>query len=110
MAAYRHRYEELEADIAQARAKNDLGRLSRLQEERQMLGEEVARIALPNGDSKSSTNEREQLRRNVFMAIDRALKKIQQYLPELAEHLRPPTLIRGNSPSYRPHPPVEWEV
>lgn len=110
LAAYRQRYEELEADIAEARANNDLGQLSRLQEERQSLGEELARIAMPNGDSKCSKNDREQQRRNVFMAINRALKKIRMYMPELADHFCTPTLRRGNSPSYHPHPPVEWEV
>jgi hypothetical protein len=108
MAAYRARYEDLKAEIEEARANNDSGRESKLQEEMEDLAAQIQRDRGPGGKLRREADDRDKVRKAVLAALRRTVFEIRKYDRRLAEHLQPPTLKRGWNPCYGPTQAVEW--
>ncbi len=108
MAAYRARYEELEAEIEEARANNDSWRASRIRGEMEDLGVQIRRDLSLGGKLRREADDRDKVRKAVLAALRRTVQEIGKYDKRLAEHLKPPVLRRGWSPCYSPHDPIAW--
>ena len=108
--AYKQRLEELQADLAEAREFNDLGRMERLQEEIVLLTQELTQTIGLGGQSHKARPPAERARTNVAKAIKVALKRIADTHPALAEHLSQ-TVRTGTFCVYTTDPrfPIHWQ-
>jgi len=105
--SYRQRARELRADLEEARQFNDLGRVSKIEEELQFLTRELAKaIDLFGRDrTRGSSNERARLR--VTNAIKYAIAGIITEHQPLAQHLTK-TIKTGFYCAYRPDVRLDW--
>jgi tetratricopeptide (TPR) repeat protein len=104
---YRRRLAEIDAELAEAEAFNDLGRTPRLQLEREELTAELKRAFGLNGRSRVAKSPVERARISVRNRIASAIKRIGGGHPGLRRHLE--TAIRtGTYCSYRPERVVPW--
>lgn len=96
-AACEARLEEIEREIQESA--NDPAKVSELSEQWNMISEEL-------GTTKPKTNPRSA----VTMAINRAIKQINEYLPALAEYLDQ-TIETGETCTYHPliEKPIDWK-
>jgi hypothetical protein len=85
--AYRQRITELGQELAEAEEWNDLGRASRLREERDFLVRELAAATGLGGRSRRLGSESERARINVTRAIRSAISRIRDRAPDAAAHL-----------------------
>jgi hypothetical protein len=110
MAAYRARYDELQEDLEEATTNNDAGAKAKIQEELASLTEQIRTAQGFGGRLRKASDDRERVRKKVGMAIGRVMKDITQYDRQLAEHLKPPRLICGKNPCYKPDREVCWDT
>lgn len=110
-AAYEARSRELLSELEEARRHQDLGRLERLEHEREMLEQELTRAFGLGGRARASGAPAERARINVTRAIKSAIRKIAEHHPELGHHLSV-TIRTGTFCVYSPDPsrPVAWHV
>lgn len=108
---YRSRLAELREETAEARARNDLGRLDRLDEEARFLESELARMAGFGGRSRQGGSSAERARLRVTKAIRYAIRKLAAHDAGLAEHLDV-SVKTGMLCSYAPRPRLggSWSV
>jgi tetratricopeptide (TPR) repeat protein len=99
--AYRRRFEELEAEILEANAYHDLGRVERLGKERDFLVRELSAGVGVNGRSRKVASFAERARLNVTRAIRAAIDRIGEHSRPLAVHLGA-SIETGRFCSYRP--------
>ncbi len=106
-AAYRARLSALAEEISAAEQRNDLGRLERARDEREMLLAELSAAAR----GKRASSDAERARLAATKAIGMALDRLAASHPELGAHLHA-TVRRGYFCSYVPDPrhPIEWVV
>jgi hypothetical protein len=110
-AAYQRQLAEVEDDIADAEAMNDLGRLELAKRDRDFLVHELAAAVGLDGRARRTGDPAERARTSVTRSLRYALAALAEQDPVVAEHLRL-HLRTGLYCSYRPDPvsPVTWTV
>lgn len=108
-ATYQRRLHELQEELAEAQAFNDVGRVEKIQTELDFLTREITRAVGLGGRARKAASPAERARVNVTLAIKTALKRIAAHHPALNQYLTR-TIKTGYSCMYTPeaHPPVEW--
>lgn len=106
-SAYRERLRELEDDLTQAEAHNDLGRTEKVRTERDFLARELAGALGLGGRTRSAGDPVERSRKAVSMRIGVAVKAIEQVHPALGRHLRV-SIRTGRQCVYEPEDDVAW--
>ena len=104
--AYMHRLQELNEEIDDARKNNDLGNLERYEAERDHIRGEMKR-AWFRKRAKHSNSDLNRVRNAVCNAIRRAIRIIEKYEPEGANHLTH-SLSLGFSVIYDPAEQISW--
>jgi hypothetical protein len=109
--AYRRRFEELEAELAEAEAWRDPQRAERAREEKAFLVQALAGAVGLGGRDRLAASAGERARINVTRAIKAALARIQEHSPALGRHLIR-TVRTGIYCSYAPDPrfPGAWQL
>jgi hypothetical protein len=108
-SAYGRRLQELEAELDAATVDNDLGRVERLEQEKEFLVAELSAALGLGGRTRVSGDPVERARKAVTMRISTALKAIDAVHPELAHHLKV-SVTTGRSCRYDPDQPVDWHL
>ena len=105
-AAYRRRIQELEEELAEARARDDLGRTASIHRELDTLLRELR----DGVRGRHMRADAERARIAVTKAIRSTLIRMKPTHPELAAHLAA-TVKRGYVCVYRPDPrcPIRWD-
>jgi len=97
----KERLRDIEAELEQSKRWHDFGTVSRLENERNTILEEVHYCQDLKKQNASNNPEMEKARKAVYYNIDRALKSIQTDYPLLEKHLRI-CIKTGHSCSYSP--------
>jgi hypothetical protein len=105
---YRHRIEELQADIEQASAAGDAVRLASLREEYDGIVEHLSRSVGMGGKARKVTGTVEKSRAAVTWRIRSAIKSIDEVHPELGRHLAM-SVRTGIFCEYAPEFDIPWE-
>lgn len=108
IAAYRARYEELNADMEDSRSRQDVDGETRIREEMEDLAAQIKRDQGLGGRLRKDLDVKDRVRKAVRAAIRRTVDEIRKYDGRLAEHLNAPTLNCGWNPCYDPRDPVDW--
>jgi len=87
LAKYKEEYIELTEDLEEAKERNDLGRISSLQKKLDFFATEIAK-ATGFGGRKREKSDVERVRKNVSMAVTRAIDGIHADHERLGNHLR----------------------
>jgi predicted ATPase/class 3 adenylate cyclase len=106
---FRRRLEELDGDLADAEAANDLERASRVRVERETLAHELAAALGLGGRSRKLGDPSERARKAVAARIRDAIERVAAEDAELGQHLRA-SINTGTFCSYAPPSPVTWRV
>jgi tetratricopeptide (TPR) repeat protein len=108
-AAYRSRIEELQGDIEEATAWNDLDRSARAQHELDFLLAELAAATGLGGRDRRPGSDAERARVNVTRTIRAAMARLGEQHPDLGRHLEQ-AVRTGTYCSYQsdPQAPLEW--
>jgi non-specific serine/threonine protein kinase len=101
--AFRRRIDELRDTLAEATQANDIGRAERARSELDFLADEIAGAVGLGGRDRPISSDAERARVNVTLRIRKAIAKIRQHAPALAEHLSE-RIRTGNLCTYRPEP------
>jgi hypothetical protein len=104
--AYRARLAELDCELDEARAWQDLGRAERVEADRAALVRELAAATGLGGRRRRLGDETERARKTVTARIRDALGRIERAHPPLGAHLRA-AVSTGTSCVYRPAEPAE---
>ena len=109
--AYRRRLAEVDEDIAEAEANNDLERARLARADRQFLVDELARGVGLGGRAREVGAGAERARVSATRALRYALERIAEHHQALAEHLRR-SIRSGTYFAYEPDPAaaVRWEI
>lgn len=109
--AYRRRLAEIDEDIDDATAANDLGRLALAQRDREYLIVELQRAVGLRGRARTTGGSAERARSSVTRSIRYALKRLADHQPELAAHLEG-RIRTGAYCCYEPDPllAVTWRL
>jgi hypothetical protein len=106
---YKERIAEIDEELAEAEANNDLARKDSLNEEREVLYAEVGRATGLHGKHREASSDRERARQAVSAAIHRALRAIKKEHEPLWQHLTNSLKI-GEFLSYRPDHVDPWQT
>ncbi|MEM9517233.1 MAG: hypothetical protein AAGA42_20460 [Actinomycetota bacterium] len=106
---YEARIIELQADIDEADAFNDVGRVEALQNEMDALVDQLTSAVGLGGRSRQSGTEAERARSAVTHRLRATIKRFDEHLPSLGAHLRS-AVTTGTFCVYRPEPEVSWTV
>ena len=106
-AAYKARLTELDEDIDDATAGNDLERAARATAERDALISELTRALGLGGRSRRLGDDSERARKAVTARIHHAIDHLEHYHPDLAAHLRA-AIRTGTACTYQPAEHVTW--
>jgi tetratricopeptide (TPR) repeat protein len=108
-ADYRRRLAELEDELAEAEANNDVGRADKARAERDFIAHELAAALGLGGRPRKAGDPTERARKAVTARIRMAIGRIDQEHPALARHLT--NAVRtGTYCAYAPEAPTPWEV
>ncbi len=109
--AYRRRLLEIDEDIEDATADNDLGRIALAQADREFLVNELSRAVGLGGRPRLALATSERARTSVTRSIRYAVARIAEHHPALAEHLQQ-AVSTGTYCVYRPDArlPAHWDV
>jgi hypothetical protein len=110
LAAYRTRAQEAAEELREARERADVATQARLREEIEWLVEQVRKDRGYRGRGRKQSDDRERVRKRVWVAIRRAVRRIGHYDTRLADHLSHPRLVCGWNPCYTPGPGIRWET
>lgn len=106
---YRRRLAEIDEDLAEATARNDLGRMEQAEHEREFLVRELSRaVGLGGRDRRASSND-ERARASVTRAVRQAIERIRKHHPACADHLDR-AVRTGTHCSYAPDAPIHWTL
>ena len=110
-AAYRRRLADVEEDIEDATAANDLGRLALAQRDRDYLIAELTAAVGLGGRVRTTRGSSEKARTSVTRSLRYAIDRLGQRHPELGRHLAG-TVRTGTFCSYDPDPltTLHWLV
>ncbi|MDP8976468.1 MAG: AAA family ATPase [Actinomycetota bacterium] len=109
-AQFKRRITDLDEDLDEAQAHHDLGRLERVEREREALLDELRRATGHAGKDRGlgpSTVER--ARKAVTARLRDTLRRIEAVLPELGSHLDR-SIVTGTYCRYEPTEPLTWNV
>jgi tetratricopeptide (TPR) repeat protein len=108
---YQKRLVELRAALAEAKAFNDIGRVSQLEQEIDFLEDELCRGMGLRGRARKWPSEIERSRINVTNAVRSVVAKLRTQNSELARYLSN-TIRTGRFCSFEPDPlvPADWTV
>jgi hypothetical protein len=106
MAKYKTQYAELQEDLADAECCNDLGRIAQLQSEMEVFASEIAG-ATGLGGRRREKSDTERVRKNVSMAVTRAIDSIRDEHDVLGRHLRN-SISPGLAFRYDPERDPNW--
>jgi len=111
IAAYKRRLRDLQDDLKEAEAHNDLGRSQNLKEEILFLTRQLAAATGLGGRQRRAGGHAEKARINVTKAISSAIKKIRTEHPALGRFLST-SIKTGTFCSYTPDAanPAPWEL
>ncbi|MFJ3726668.1 transcriptional regulator [Streptomyces sp. NPDC090045] len=106
---YRRRLAEIEEDIEEARADNDIARREQTELEREFLIGELARAVGLGGRDRRAGAASERARAAVTQAVRKAIGHLREAEPELGDHLDR-TIRTGTYCAYVPDPrvPSPW--
>ncbi|MBM4258384.1 MAG: hypothetical protein FJ147_21110 [Deltaproteobacteria bacterium] len=106
---YRQRLRELQGELGEAEQHHDLGRVTLLRREQELLSQELGRAVGLYHRDRQSNSPIERARINVTRAIKEVISKIHPHHPSLADHLRH-TIKTGTFCAYVPDPrvPITW--
>lgn len=107
--AYEQRIRDLQEELDDADAANDLGRSERAQVELDAVVEHLAGALGLGGRSRRGAGTAERARSAVTQRIRTTIKKLAVDHPELGRHLEA-SVRTGTYCSYRPERPVRWET
>ncbi len=109
-AAYKHRLDELMTELTDAQRCNDLGRIVKVEEEREFLTRELSQAVGLRGKDRPMGSPAERARVNVQRAIKAALEKLSIAHPALGRSLVS-TINTGMYCSYTPDVriPSQWQ-
>ncbi|MDT4921836.1 MAG: hypothetical protein QOI15_2738 [Pseudonocardiales bacterium] len=109
--SYRRRLAEVDEDIAEAAAMNDLGRKALAERDRAFLVAELARAAGLSGRIRATGGSADRARTSVYRALRYAIDRLADVNPSLGEHLRR-GVRTGTWCSYVPDPlaPLIWHT
>jgi hypothetical protein len=102
-AEYRHRIDEINAALEDAKAFNDPARAAELEKELEFIALELSRAVGIGGRDRKHRAEDERSRVNVTNSIRALTRKIAKEHPSLGRYLRL-TILTGRFCSYRPDP------
>jgi tetratricopeptide (TPR) repeat protein len=109
--AYRRRLADVDEDIADAQANNDLARIELAERDRDYLLAELRRATGLGGRDRTVSDDAERARTSVTRSIRYALSRLAESSPHVAEHLRQ-HVSTGAFCHYERDPlqPVDWTV
>ncbi len=100
---------ELRIDLGQAKKDNDLAEVSRVQQKiGQIEGVLSSGVGL-RGRLRELSNDKARVRSSVTMAINRAIKPINNDFPKLYQHLKN-SIHTGETCSYKPDRDIDWQL
>ncbi len=109
-ADFRRRIIELDRDFAEAEQDHDLGRLARVESERDALIGELRRATGHTGrDRGLGSDASERARKAVTARVREAIRRIQAVVPDLGRHLDR-SITTGAFCRYDPREPLRWEL
>jgi hypothetical protein len=100
---------ELSEEIAEAEAIGQHQLVEIRREEMETLEDYLGDLIRPNGKLKYGKGDADKIRKKISIAIDRAIKKINEHNPELAAHLRA-SIDTGRLLTYRPNENISWLI
>jgi transposase-like protein len=106
MAAYHTQYRELQEDLEEARAMNDLGRIESIQVKLDFFATEISRATGLCG-KKRQRSTIENVRKSVSMAVSRAIDSIRAEHEVLGKHLDG-FINSGTAFKYAPDRECDW--
>jgi len=106
--AYTRRLQELNEEIEDARKNNDLGNLAKHEADRDRILSEMKK-AWFRKRAKRSNSDLNRVRNSVCNAIRRAIRTVERYEPDGANHLTSSTSL-GFSVIYNPADQVPWSL
>jgi len=106
---FRARLTELDVDLGEAEATNDLERISRIKDERDALAHELAAAMGLGGRDRKLGDPAERARKAVAARVRDAIEKIAAVHPDLGQHLRA-SVQTGTFCVYAPPSPTVWRV
>ncbi|MFD9408731.1 transcriptional regulator [Streptomyces sp. NPDC059989] len=108
---YRRRLTEIEEDIEEARADNDIARQEQTEFERDFLISELARAVGLGGRDRHAGAASERARAAVTQAVRKAIGRLREASPALGDHLDH-TIRTGTYCAYvpDPHAPSPWST
>jgi tetratricopeptide (TPR) repeat protein len=108
-AAYRRRLADIDEDIEDARAANDLGRVELAERDREYLVAELQRAVGLGGRDRKVLDDAERARVSVTRSIRYSLDRLAEFAPVVAAHLHQ-HVHTGTFCSYEPDSlhPVRW--
>jgi hypothetical protein len=108
-AAYRTRLADVEAELAAAESRGDLGRVERLRHEAETVRGELAASVALGGRTRRAGDPHERVRKAAYRRVQLALARIESGHPALARHLRA-AIRTGTTCAYDPEHPLRWRV
>jgi predicted ATPase len=108
-AEFGARLAELDDDLVEAEAANDLERISRVKAERDMLAHELAAAMGLGGRARKLGDPSERARKAVAARLRDAVEKIAAQHADLGQHLRA-SVRTGTFCAYAPPSPTAWRV
>ncbi|MEM9563376.1 MAG: hypothetical protein AAGA93_12200 [Actinomycetota bacterium] len=106
---YEDRVRELQADIDEAEAGNDLAMAERHRVELDALVDELTAAIGLGGRHRRLGSESERARSAVTQRLRTTIRRIADLDDDLGAHFRN-SISTGTYCAYRPHPPVRWRV
>ena len=108
--AYRRRIAELDDDAREAHAHSDLGRIQRVEAEREAVMAELRRATDRTGrDRGLGADVTERARKAVAGRLRDTIRRIEANIPELGRHLDA-AVITGTYCRYQPAEALDWDV
>ena len=106
MARYKREYCELQEELEEAESHDDLARIAQIKSKLDAFGTEIARATGLGGKNREKTDA-ERVRKNVSMAVTRAIDSIHNEHERLGRHLRN-SVSSGLTFQYTPEREVDW--
>jgi hypothetical protein len=106
---YRRRLAELDAELAEAEANHDRGRVEKARIERDFFVAELRAAVGLGGRPRVRSDDVERARKAVAGRIKQAVDRIESVDARLGRHLRN-SIRTGTTCSYEPEQPVDWRL
>ena len=109
-AEFRRRVTDLDEELSEAQAHHDLGRIERVETEREALLAELRHATGQTGrDRGLGSRTVERARKAVTARLRDTIRRIEAALPDLGTHLDR-SIVTGNFCRYQPAEPLTWDL